>query len=99
MVSAVSVYCENFQAFATSSFGSMQIRRGEGLGDLVVLWGIKWVKLICLGGDSPPPPPPPLPCTVEISRPSPLLGLVVCQYGEEKDWEILSSSGRQRVVT
>lgn len=36
MVSVVSVYCDNFQAFATSRFGSMQIWRGEGLGDLVV---------------------------------------------------------------
>lgn len=45
MVSVVSVHCENFQAFATSKFGSMQIWRGEGLGDLLVLWGIKWVNL------------------------------------------------------
>ena len=29
----------------------------------------------------------------------PPLGLAVCKYGEEKDWEILSSPGRQRVVT
>ena len=29
------MHCGNFQAFATSRFGSMQIWRGEGLGDLV----------------------------------------------------------------